>query len=109
MYLLDTNIWLERLLDQDRSDEVGRFLDHVPPVQVFITDFAFHSIGVVLSKLNRMEVLLRFRRLGCRPTADQIIDRGRSASRMLWSELRSAVSFQRSAMGTPTVPIGLLG
>jgi predicted nucleic acid-binding protein len=60
VYLLDTNIWLERLLDQDRSDEVGRFLDHVPPVQVFITDFAFHSIGVVLSKLNRMEVLVRF-------------------------------------------------
>lgn len=44
MYLLDTNIWLERLLDQDRSDEIGRFLDHVPPVQVFITDFAFHSV-----------------------------------------------------------------
>ena len=60
MYLLDTNIWLERLLDQERSDEVGQFLDRVPPVQVFITDFAFHSIGVVLSKLNRMEVLLRF-------------------------------------------------
>lgn len=30
MYLVDTNIWLERLLDQERSDEVARFLDHVP-------------------------------------------------------------------------------
>lgn len=26
MYLVDTNIWLERLLDQERSAEVGRFL-----------------------------------------------------------------------------------
>ena len=26
MYLLDTNIWLERLLNQDRSSDVGRFL-----------------------------------------------------------------------------------
>ena len=30
MYLVDANVWLERLLDQARSDEVGHFLDHVP-------------------------------------------------------------------------------
>jgi hypothetical protein len=60
MYLVDTNIWLERLLDQVRSAEVGHFLDHTPSERLFITDFAFHSIGVVLSRLNRMETLLRF-------------------------------------------------
>lgn len=53
MYLLDTNVWLERLLDQERSNEVGQFLDRVSSEQLFITDFAFHSIGVVLTKLNR--------------------------------------------------------
>jgi hypothetical protein len=26
MYLLDTNVWLERLLDQAESEEVGQFL-----------------------------------------------------------------------------------
>jgi len=30
MYLVDTNVWLERLLSQERSDEVGQFLAHVP-------------------------------------------------------------------------------
>jgi len=25
MYLVDTNIWLERLLDQEKSEEVGEF------------------------------------------------------------------------------------
>lgn len=60
MYLVDTNVWLERLLDQARSDEVGSFLDHTPSERLFITDFAFHSIGVVLSRLNQMEALLRF-------------------------------------------------
>ncbi|GIK41523.1 MAG: PIN domain nuclease [Chloroflexota bacterium] len=60
MYLLDTNIWLERLLDQDRSEEVGRLLDQVPSDQLLITDFSFHSIGVVLSRLQRAEELLRF-------------------------------------------------
>jgi predicted nucleic acid-binding protein len=60
MYLLDTNIWLERLLDQVRSAEVGHFLDRTPSERLFITDFAFHSIGVVLSRLNQMDTLLRF-------------------------------------------------
>jgi len=59
MYLVDTNVWLERLLDQTRSDEVGYFLEHTLSEHLSITDFAFHSIGVILSRLNRMEVLYR--------------------------------------------------
>lgn len=62
MYLVDTNIWLERLLDQVKSQEVGKFLERVPSEQLFITDFAFHSIGVVLGKLGRMEAFLWFTR-----------------------------------------------
>jgi len=27
MYLIDTNVWLERLLDQVRSEEVSHFRD----------------------------------------------------------------------------------
>lgn len=60
MYLVDTNVWLERLLDQERAEDIRRFLDDTPSERLFITDFAFHSIGVVMSKLNRMEALLRF-------------------------------------------------
>ncbi|MFZ5897593.1 MAG: hypothetical protein ACOYU7_00150 [Bacillota bacterium] len=51
MYLVDTNIWLERLLDQAKSQEVGEFLDSVPSELLFITDFSFHSVGVVLGRL----------------------------------------------------------
>lgn len=60
MYLVDTNVWLERLLDQVRSEEVARFLNHIPTERLFITDFAFHSIGVVLRRLDRIDALLRF-------------------------------------------------
>jgi predicted nucleic acid-binding protein len=60
MYLVDTNVWLERLLDQERSEEVGHFLDHIPSERLFITDFSFHSIGIVMSRLDRREALLRF-------------------------------------------------
>ena len=60
MYLVDTNIWLERLLGQSKSDEVGKFLDQTPTNNLFITDFAFHSIGVILTRLKRNAVLLDF-------------------------------------------------
>ncbi len=60
MYLIDTNIWLERLLDQARSAEVGQFLGETPSDQLLITDFAFHSIGVILTRLGRQDVLLQF-------------------------------------------------
>jgi predicted nucleic acid-binding protein len=60
MYLLDTNIWLERLLDQARSDEVGRFLDKTPSEHLSMTDFTLHSIGVVLGRLKQSTVLLSF-------------------------------------------------
>ena len=60
MYLVDTNIWLERLLDQVRANEVGQFLDRISPDKIFITDFSFHSIGIVMSRLNQKEALVRF-------------------------------------------------
>lgn len=60
MYLVDTNIWLERLLGQAKSDEAGQFLGQVPSNQLFITDFAFHSICVILTRLKREAVLLDF-------------------------------------------------
>jgi len=59
MYLVDTNVWLERLLDQARSEEVGEFLGRLPSERLFITDFSFHSISLVLCKLNKADALLR--------------------------------------------------
>ena len=53
MYLVDTNIWLERLLDQDRSKEVGDFLQRVSGDRLYLTDFTLHSIGIILLKLGK--------------------------------------------------------
>jgi hypothetical protein len=60
MYLVDTNVWLELMLGQARSEEVSEFLRQIPSEHLFITDFSFHSIGVILRRLNRLEVLLSF-------------------------------------------------
>lgn len=60
VFLIDTNVWLERLLDQEKSKEVGELFDAIPSERLLITDFAFHSIALVLSKLNNVEALRHF-------------------------------------------------
>lgn len=69
MYLVDPNIWLERLLDQDRSEEVGDFLQRVSNDRLYITDFTLHSIGIILLKLDEPETFSRF-------VQDVLIDSG---------------------------------
>lgn len=60
MYLVDTNVWLERLLSQAKSAEVAEFLNRVPSNELYITDFAFHSICVITARLKREAALLDF-------------------------------------------------
>jgi len=60
MYLIDTNVWLERLLDQERRQEVGTFLASIPASRLIISDFSFHSIGVILDRLEKLDVLMIF-------------------------------------------------
>lgn len=57
MYLVDTNVWLERFLDQLLADEVKAFLDQTPSHQIYITDFALHSIGIILCGSNKIMLL----------------------------------------------------
>jgi predicted nucleic acid-binding protein len=52
-YLVDTNIWLN-------SEVVSEFLKIIPPTQIFVSDFAIHSIGVILGRLKKMETLKMF-------------------------------------------------
>ncbi len=60
IYLLDTNIWLERLLDQERSEEVGQFLSRISTEYLLMSDFSLHSIGVILNRLGQPNVLPQF-------------------------------------------------
>ena len=46
-YLLDTNIFLEILLNQDKKEKAKMFIfDNIE--RLFISDFSLHSIGVIL-------------------------------------------------------------
>ena len=60
MYLVDTNVWLERLLDQERSEEVGQFLTEIATDELVVSDFTLHSIGVILDRLGQRAVFPQF-------------------------------------------------
>jgi len=59
MYLLDTNIFLEILLNQEKSSECKEFL-LTNENQIFISDFSLHSIGVILFRYNKSEIFRSF-------------------------------------------------
>ena len=59
-YLVDTNVWLERLLDQEKSEVTAKFLNSIPTNQLYVSDFATHSMGVILSRLNKIDILESF-------------------------------------------------
>lgn len=60
MFLLDTNIWLERLLGQGNSEVVAELLDKLSPCDMCMTDFTLHSIGVICNRLKQRDVFLKF-------------------------------------------------
>jgi predicted nucleic acid-binding protein len=60
MYLIDTNIWLERLLDQQQAKIVGEFLATVPSEQLAMSDFTFHSIALALTRRQLFTALEHF-------------------------------------------------
>ena len=59
-YQLDTNILLEFLLDQEKADDVERFLSVIPDESLFVTEFSVHSIGVLLLRRKLHAGFVRF-------------------------------------------------
>jgi uncharacterized protein len=84
MYLLDTNIWLERLLDQQQSDVVRQLLERVPPGQLCISDFALHSIALALTRRDRQAAFVRL-------VQDILIDGGVRLIRLQPEDLQAVV------------------
>lgn len=60
MLLLDTNIWLELLLEQEKADQVRYLLDVEEAWQFALTDFSLHSLGVILTRLKKDDLFLDF-------------------------------------------------
>ncbi len=59
MYLVDTNVLLEVLLDREKADEAEAFLRSVPAEKLFLSEFSFYSLGVFLFRQRRYEAFLQ--------------------------------------------------
>ena len=60
MYLVDTNIFLEGLLHQDKADDVRVFSQSIDFSTIFMTDLSLHSIGIILFRLDNFELFISF-------------------------------------------------
>ena len=60
MYLIDTNIFLEGLLEQEKAESVRYFFQAVDIEKTFMTDLALHSIGIILFRLKKYELFTSF-------------------------------------------------
>lgn len=58
--LLDTNIFLEILLSQERASEAKELLLKSNQHEFFITDYSLHSIGLLLFRKKQHEVFQAF-------------------------------------------------
>ena len=59
MYLVDTNIFLEILLGQDKKEVCKSFLDeNIGDLNT--TDFSLHSIGVILFRYSKEDIFYKF-------------------------------------------------
>jgi uncharacterized protein len=59
-YLVDSNVWLELLLKQQRADEVRQFLQIVQPDEIALTEFTLYSIGIITCRLNKEGIFAAF-------------------------------------------------
>jgi len=59
-FLVDTNIWLELLLNQERAGEVRRLFEEHDGADFAITEFSLYSIGIILTRLDKDAVFSQF-------------------------------------------------
>lgn len=59
MFLVDTNVFLEILLDQDKKESCKRFLEDNAG-NLHMTDFSLHSIGVILFRYDKDDIFQKF-------------------------------------------------
>ncbi len=56
MFLIDTNIWLEVLLQQEQAPVARNMIGRLDTGSLTLTDFSLHSIGVILFRLDKPQL-----------------------------------------------------
>ncbi len=59
-FLVDTNIFLEVILEQEKAGEAKSFLEKTNEHDLFISDYSLHSIGLLLFRKKQYDVFHQF-------------------------------------------------
>ena len=81
MYLLDTNIILELMLNRGKAHDVARLFRSVPAERLFISEFSLYSIGIIFHQRKTPEKYLEL-------IDDLIIKAGVHSARLLPEDMR---------------------
>lgn len=88
MFLVDTNVWLETLLEQKRAEEARRFFQNVEAGLLAITEFSLYSIGIILTRLKKDDAFEDF-------LSDTIEDSGVMRIRLDTPDLRELLAARK--------------
>ena len=83
-YLVDTNVWLELLLEQERASEVRKFFQEIEARLLALTEFSLYSIGVILIRLGKDPIFEDF-------LSDTIEDSGAIRIHLETTDLKQAL------------------
>lgn len=89
MYLLDTNILLELLLNQKKADDVDRLLTNIPARNLYLTEFSLYSIGIILVRKKKTEAFALM-------IEDLIEKAGVNVLRLLPTDMRNVANHAQS-------------
>jgi len=84
MFLVDTNVFLEVLLEQENSKTAEEFLLKTPPELIHVSDFTLYSIGIIMTRAKKREEFLKF-------TEDVLINAGFTLLRLPPLEFKGAI------------------
>ena len=85
VFLVDTNVWRELLLEQERAEEVRDFLSTIEPSLLSLTDFTIFSIGIILTRLGKDQLFSDF-------TADTLEQGEVTSLRLNTSDMRDLLA-----------------
>jgi hypothetical protein len=88
MFLVDTNVWLEMLLEQARAAEARQFLQAVEPGKLAMTEFTLYSLGVILTRLSKDDVFEDF-------LSDTFEDSGVIRLRLEIPDLKELITYRK--------------
>lgn len=60
--LIDTNVFLEIILEQQKADEAKTLLSHAADHEFFVSDYSLHSIGLLFFRRKQHDVFQSFLR-----------------------------------------------